>query len=72
MHFKRRVCEGRISEIAGKDTTHMDILFRQLKIDRNAKAKYENLSPEMKRILIAYADGVNDYVASLAMLPLEF
>lgn len=72
MHFKRRVCEGRLSEIAGSETLRTDILFRELRLDGNAKAKLAKLSPEVQEILQAYADGINDYVSSLAMLPLEF
>lgn len=72
MNFKRRVCQGRISEIAGKETLRTDILFRELKIDSNAQRKFTNLSPLMKEVLESYADGVNDYVDNLHVLPMEF
>ncbi|KAL4453701.1 hypothetical protein ABPG74_009597 [Tetrahymena malaccensis] len=72
IQFKRRCSQGRISEIAGEETLRSDILFRELKLDRSAQKKYQNASPHIKKILQAYADGINDYVNSLPALPLEF
>jgi hypothetical protein len=42
MHFKRKVFEGKLSEIGGKKTLDMDILFRSLKLEKIAMKKYEN------------------------------
>lgn len=48
------------------------MLSRELQLDPNALAKYNNQPKHIQDILISYANGVNDYVASLPMLPIEF
>lgn len=63
IEFKRKVGQGRLSEFAGRETLRTDILFRELRIEQNSMAKYNNLDEYTKSILISYANGINDYVA---------
>ncbi|EGR31981.1 penicillin amidase family protein, putative [Ichthyophthirius multifiliis] len=72
MHFKRKVFEGKLSELAGSKTLDMDILLRSLKLEKNAQKKFENSSQKIKDILQCYSNGINDYVDSLSILPIEF
>lgn len=73
MDLSRRVAEGKLSEIFGKDVLEFDILFRTLAINKTADKLYEKLSTKSKSILISYCSGVNDFIKSNSShLPLEF
>lgn len=43
-----------------------------MKLDATAKIKYSKLPDHVKAALSSYSDGINDYVNSLTVLPLEF
>lgn len=73
MDLARRVAEGRLSEILGKDVLDYDILFRTIGINKTAIIQYEKLSLKTKSILSAYCSGVNSFIeANSKNLPLEF
>ena len=73
MDLYRRVAEGRLSEILGKDMVEYDVLFRTLGIDKSSSGIYHTLSPETKQILSAYTTGVNFFIEkNKSRLPLEF
>ncbi|MEO8447807.1 MAG: penicillin acylase family protein, partial [bacterium] len=73
MDLARRVAEGRLSEIFGKDVLDYDILFRTLGIDKISLKVYEKLSLKSKSILSAYCSGVNSFIEkNEKQLPLEF
>jgi len=73
MDLARRVAEGRLSEIFGKDVLDYDILFRTLGIDKISLRIYEKLSLKSKSILSAYCSGVNSFIEkNEKQLPLEF
>jgi len=61
MEFLRRVGQGRLSEILGEATVDTDIFLRTLDMAGAARLSYEELQPETKRALVAYAKGVNAY-----------
>lgn len=53
---------GRLSEVFGKRTIGADKYMRYLNTEGSAQASYEQLSPETKEMLVAYAKGVNRYI----------
>ena len=59
MDLTRRVAEGKLSEIFGSSTLEFDKLFRTIGINRFAYRWYNNISPESKKILTSYSNGVN-------------
>ncbi|HTT10920.1 MAG TPA: penicillin acylase family protein [Burkholderiaceae bacterium] len=73
MTFNRRIAQGRVAEIAGPGALDTDRFLRTLGIYRVAQYAAGRLDPETRRLLEAYAAGVN---ASLAQRsgpqPLEF
>lgn len=73
MEFNRRAASGRLSEIFGPVTLDTDRFLRTVGLRRAAEAEAAQLGDEMTRVLQAYADGVNAYIASRrGRLPLEF
>jgi penicillin amidase len=73
MEFNRRAASGRLSEIFGPVTLEADRFLRTVGLRRAAEAEAARLGEETTRMLRAYADGVNAYIASRrGRLPLEF
>ncbi len=85
MDAYRRAAEGRLSELFGALTVSMDITQRTLFTTRDGErleeAYWEHLqqqAPEIAELFIAYADGVNAWLADLragrngATLPPEY
>ena len=68
----RRVASGRVSEIAGAAALPIDRFMRTLGLRRVAAANFERYDAETKRLLEAYAAGVNAFIASDPVLPPEF
>lgn len=73
MDLTRRVAEGRLAEIFGKDVIEFDVLFRTLGIYKIAYQLYDSISPKSKEILQSYSLGVNSFIRSnIKNLPFEF
>lgn len=74
MEFQRRTGAGRLSEIFGEATLGVDKYLRSFGFYHLAEAAYNNLDPEGRKVLDAYAAGVNAYIADRkpAQLGLEF
>jgi penicillin amidase len=73
MDLLRRVTTGRLSEIFGKDLIKVDMLMRALRIPEKSEKVLAHSDASVKRILNAYADGVNQFIsASRHKLPIEF
>jgi len=73
MDFNRRVARGRLSEIFGPRTLDTDRFLLTLGCYRTAQEIVEKLAPQSRRILQAYANGVNAFIRqSRGHLPLEF
>jgi len=72
MDLQRRVTQGRLSEIFGAVALDTDRFMRTLGLYRHAAAGVPFMSPEFKGVLDAYAQGVNDFLASGKSLPIEF
>ena len=73
MDIARRAGEGRLSEILGSKTIPYDKMFKTIGIYKNVEENYSRLNPLSKRILEAYAKGVNEYIKEAkGHYPVEF
>lgn len=69
----RRVARGQLSEILGERTLQIDKDFRTLGLGRIADREETTLEPEPRKLLEAYARGVNEFIKQHKRnLPLEF
>ncbi|MBK6773382.1 MAG: penicillin acylase family protein [Ignavibacteria bacterium] len=73
MDIARRVAEGRLSEVLGKDALDYDILFRTIGINKASVNLLQKLSLKSKSLLSSYCKGVNFFIENNSkQLPLEF
>jgi len=73
MDLLRRVAQGQLSEILGERTFQVDRDFRTLGFGRAAEREANTLEPEPRKMLEAYARGVNKFIEQHQNnLPLEF
>ncbi|MGI5338454.1 penicillin acylase family protein [Streptomyces sp. CA-181903] len=64
MDVRRHLTAGRLSEMFGSGQVETDAFVRTMGWRRTAQKEYDSkLSPETKKYLQAYADGVNAYLA---------
>ncbi|PYU09391.1 MAG: penicillin acylase family protein, partial [Acidobacteria bacterium] len=69
----RRVAQGQLSEILGARTLQIDKDFRTLGLGRIADREATTLEPEPRKLLEAYARGVDQFIEQhQRRLPLEF
>lgn len=59
----RAVTQGRLAEEIGSAALRLDIYTRALDFDRAARVMWDNASPEARRMLQRFSDGVNAYLA---------
>ena len=71
MDLLRRVTQGRLSEIFGKDMIETDMILRSLRMPEKSRNVLKIISPEMLNALKYYAEGVNQYIEE-NKLPFEF
>lgn len=71
MDLLRRVTQGHLSEILGKDQVNTDLLMRALRIQEKSQKILDTASPEIVSALTNFAEGVNSYIARYP-LPPEF
>lgn len=72
MEMNRRIAAGRLSEVVGKGGLETDRFLRTLGVRRAAEANLKVLDAETRALLEAYAAGVNAYLATDPVLPVEF
>src|SRR5437016_11160618 len=73
MEFNRRIGSGRLSEIFGKIALEADRFARRVGMHRSAAAAAAQLPEHSRRILEAYATGVNAFIERHSNnLPIEF
>lgn len=74
MDFFRHVGTGTTAEMFGETTLDTDVFLQTLGWEQIASAEAEDLDPDSRAILQAYADGVNAYLADHegASLSLEY
>jgi penicillin amidase len=73
MEMFRRVADGRLAEILGANLLQTDKFLRTVGMGRAAAENEQRLQPEHRRMLQAYADGVNAWMRDHpGPLPPEF
>ncbi len=72
LDMTRRLAQGRLSALLGKEALEYDIQQRLVGHDRLARKALPELSAENRRRLQAYSAGVNGYVEGTTALPLEY
>lgn len=73
MDMNRRIAAGRVAEVLGPKAVDTDRFLRTLGVRRNAQAIVQNLAPDARAALEAYAEGVNRYLEERSgPLPPEF
>src|SRR5260370_12757433 len=73
MELNRRIGAGRLSEIFGPITLETDRFCRRLGLHRVAAEHAKQLPDHDRRILEAYANGVNTFIkTNLHHMPVEF
>ena len=73
MDILRRASRGQLSEILGSATLKIDKDFRNLNFGRAAHRDLQIMNPESRRLLEAYARGVNHFIEQHQQtLPMEF
>ena len=75
MVMMRRLMEGRLAQILGKDLVETDKYMRTLSINKMAKVSAERFMKKadlpVKRRVEAYVDGINSFIEN-GSLPIEF
>jgi penicillin amidase len=72
LEMNRRIAAGRVAEIAGPAALDTDRFLRTLGVRRVAQANVRHLDSDTRRILSAYAAGVNAFLDMNPVLPPEF
>jgi penicillin G amidase len=72
MEMLRRAAAGRLSEVIGRSMLKFDIDQRALGFHRIAPDILARLPEEQRAALLAYADGVNAFLAHMLVPPPEF
>jgi penicillin amidase len=67
MEVNRRIAAGRLAEVFGRPAVDADRFLRTLGVRRAAQAMFDSYSPADRRLLEAYAAGVNAFIASHPM-----
>ena len=69
MDLLRRVTQGRLSEILGKDQLNTDLLMRALRMQEKSEKILTSADPKIVASLQSFADGVNYYIENYPMPP---
>ena len=73
MDLNRRLAMGQLSEILGESVLRLDIENRTLGFPQACERAVREMEPESRKLLDAYAAGVNEFIASHRnRLPIEF
>jgi penicillin G amidase len=72
LEMNRRIGAGRVAELVGAAALDTDRFLRTLGVRRVAEANVQRLDSETRNILASYAAGVNAFLATEPVLPLEF
>lgn len=73
MDLYRRIIDGRLSEVMGKEALQYDKLFKTIGIGSKSHDIYKSLPQSTKDIIISYTDGVNEFISTHNKnLPMEF
>lgn len=72
MEVNRRTAAGRLAEIFGESALEADRFLRTLGVRRSAEANVKRLDVETQALLASYAAGVNAFIGTSPVMPIEF
>ena len=72
MEMIRLAGRGELSSLFGDATLKRDRFLKTVGFYRLARAEYQRTSDEVKTVVEAYVEGVNDYIRSMEQRPREF
>jgi len=72
METLRYLAKGRLAELKGQQALKSDIYMRTLGLEALAGLQLNNLSVTTQSYLNAYADGINQWLDSQKVLPIEY
>lgn len=73
MDLLRRVTQGRLAEIFGKDLVDADLLFRALRFSEKSRRVFKTTDEGMRVCIESFANGVNQFIQQAGnKLPPEF
>ena len=72
LHLKKMICLGRASEMFGSEVLPLDRYTRNLNMAQIGQRNAKLLDDPTRKLLQHYVDGINDYVKSIKVYPLEF
>ncbi len=72
MEVSRRTAAGRLAEVFGEGAIETDRFLRTLGVRRSAEANFAKLDKETRALLETYAAGVNAFIDTRPVLPIEF
>ena len=72
MEYDRRRGSGRWAEAVGESAVDQDKMMRRFRLEASAKADYQVMDPHTKDVFDAYAAGVNAFITSGDVLPVEY
>jgi penicillin amidase len=72
LEMNRRIASGRLAEILGPAALDTDRFLRTIGIRRVAEANLRHVDAETKKLFGAYAAGINAFLHTKPVLPLEF
>ncbi len=72
MEFDRRRALGRWSEVVGRSGLLFDRFARRVGITASSKRDYDHFNDETREMVDAYAAGVNAFIRSTDVLPVEY
>ncbi len=72
MEVSRRTAAGRLAEVFGENALETDRFLRTLGVRRAAQAGFQRLDKDTRALLETYAAGVNAFMNSRPVLPIEF
>src|SRR5258708_34502664 len=72
LELERRIAQGRLSEVFGKNTLREGLWMRPLGLYEAARSAWAALDPDAQAALTSYAAGVNAWLRRTPALPPEF
>ncbi|WP_196137569.1 penicillin acylase family protein [Aliikangiella sp. G2MR2-5] len=72
LELQRRISQGRLSEVFGKESLNQDVWIRTLGIRDSAKEAIKHLSKDAIQSLESYSSGINSWLEERNQLPIEF
>ena len=72
MDWDRHRALGRWAEIAGPSGVELDKLMRRFRLGASAKGDFDAVTPETREMLESYALGVNAFIRTTSVLPIEY